>query len=223
MPLARLSYLVLVRATHDFRVGMVCNILLLGLIAAALVLVARRVRGRTSVVDAFFPLVLLNLGNWENMLWGWQLQFVIATLLVMALLAMVVAGRLPLSLPATAAIGGAIVLLPLAGGSALPMIPASILALLALVSSKGTGRGARLVACGSTALSVGLVGLYFVGWERPYWYPDNPGPRDASDLGQARVDGLGTRRRGVVDRRVSVDGAAARVGGGRARARHGER
>ena len=71
LPLPRLVNLTLLRATRDFRSTMVFDALALGALAAAAILVARRLRnGRTSVVDAFFPLLLLHLGNWDNLVWG---------------------------------------------------------------------------------------------------------------------------------------------------------
>src|SRR3990172_4597303 len=77
LPFPRLVNLVLLRATGDFRSTMVFDTLALGAVAAAMILVARSLRdGRTSVADAFFPLLLLHLGNWDNLVWGWQIQFV---------------------------------------------------------------------------------------------------------------------------------------------------
>jgi hypothetical protein len=176
LPLPRLVYLGLLHITHDFRVGMVFNVVVLTLVAALFVLASRRARGRSSIVDAFFPIVLLNLGNWENMFWGWQMQFVLATSLVLLILAVVVAARVPLTPRATLVAAGPIVLLPLVGGSALPMVPASLAALWFLCPPLREGRSRRiLIALGGTALV--LVGLYFIGWVRPSWYPDNPGPR----------------------------------------------
>ena len=86
VPVPRLVYLGLLKLWPDFRVGMVFNVVLLAAIAAAFIIFLHRVRGRSRWTDAFFPIVFLNLGNWENMGWGWQLQFVVATALVCGLL-----------------------------------------------------------------------------------------------------------------------------------------
>jgi hypothetical protein len=176
LPLPRLVYLGLLRVTHDFRVGMVFNVIVLGLVAAVLILAARRVRGRTSVVDAFFPVALLHLGNWENMVWGWQMQFVISTALVLVILAVLVAGRAPLS-PATILLAAApLLLLPLVGGSGLPMVPAAIGGLGVLILTREAQPGRRIFIASAVA-SLVILAVYFVGWERPSWYPDNPGPK----------------------------------------------
>jgi hypothetical protein len=60
-PMQKLLLVGLYRITGDVRGGMVFDVLILGALAFALILAARRVRGRSSYADAFFPLVLLNL------------------------------------------------------------------------------------------------------------------------------------------------------------------
>jgi hypothetical protein len=70
LPFPKLVWLGLLRVTgYDFRAGMYCNVLLLGALALVLILAARKLRGRTSYADAFFPLILLHWGHWENLLW----------------------------------------------------------------------------------------------------------------------------------------------------------
>ena len=92
LPLPRLVNLALLRATGDFRSTMVFDTLALAAVAAGMILVARRFRdGRTSLADAFFPLLLLHLGNWDNLVWAWQIQFVLPTVLACALLLVIVA------------------------------------------------------------------------------------------------------------------------------------
>src|SRR5688572_17992590 len=75
IPFPRLILLGLLKVTHgDFRSGMLFNIIILAALALAMMYVARHLRGgRTSFADAFFPIALLHLGNWENLFWGWQL------------------------------------------------------------------------------------------------------------------------------------------------------
>ena len=97
LPLPRLLNLALLSTTADFRSTMIFDALALGAVAAGMILVARALRGgRTSVADAFFPLLLLHLGNWDNLVWGWQIQFVLPTALACAFLLVIVArGDLP--------------------------------------------------------------------------------------------------------------------------------
>ena len=59
LPLPRLVNLAILRTTGDFRWTMVFDTLAVGAVAAAMILLARRLRGgRTSLADAFFPLLL---------------------------------------------------------------------------------------------------------------------------------------------------------------------
>src|SRR5262245_39407032 len=50
---------------------------LLAGVSALLVLAAQKARGGASYADAFLPIVLLNLGHHENLLWAIQLTYVL--------------------------------------------------------------------------------------------------------------------------------------------------
>src|SRR3954453_18745037 len=72
VPLPRLLFLGLNRLTVvDMRVTMHFDVLLMAALAAAMIAVATRLRGRSSATDAFFPLAILNCGQAANLLWGW--------------------------------------------------------------------------------------------------------------------------------------------------------
>src|SRR5919206_1760323 len=90
VPLPRLLFLALNRLTvTDFRVTMYFDLLAMAGVASAMILTARRIRGRTILADAFFALLLLNWGQAANLLWGWQLQFYASVIMAcIALLAM---------------------------------------------------------------------------------------------------------------------------------------
>ena len=53
---------------------------------------ARRVRGRTTFSDLFFPLVFLHWGHWENWLWSSQIGMVSAALLAAVLVSVAATG-----------------------------------------------------------------------------------------------------------------------------------
>jgi hypothetical protein len=183
LPLPRVLYLGLLEVVPDFRVGMVFNTLVVGALAAAAILVARHVRGgRTSFADALFPLAMLHIGHWFNLLWGWQIQFVVSVAAIFVILFVLVAAPLPVGPRAALAIGIPAALLALTGASGLPFVPAAVAAMLVLAVAVGPlGRAGaaagrvRLVLAGAAALSALAAGLYFVGYERPSWVPDNPG------------------------------------------------
>lgn len=183
IPLARLLYLGLLAPTQDFRVGMVGSTLLLAAFAAAMILVARRLRGgRTSYVDAFFPLAVLHLGNWENLVWGWQITFVVGTVAIGALLLVLVASEMPLGERSALVLAATLVALPLTGANGLVYVAAGIAAAAALVwrlrrlggAGLARGRPAAIVVGGALLAAI-VAGLYFVGYERPTWTDENPG------------------------------------------------
>ena len=175
--LPKLVYLGLLFITADFRSGMVVSALLLAALSAALILAARRIRGGTvSITDVVFPVALLHIGNWENLVWGWQLQFVLSVALTGTILVAMVRDPLPTRTTlATAAV--ALLLLPLSGANGLILT----LALAPWMLAAAAGRrhadrwGSRL-AIAAACMAVALVALYFVDYARPTWNPPSPGP-----------------------------------------------
>jgi hypothetical protein len=115
LPVSRAIYLALLALTGgDFRSGMWANLVLLGGTCLAMLLVARKLRGgRSSIYDAILPLCLLHLGHWNNVVWSWQLQFVVAFVLIGSLLLLIVVEEWPYR-PSTAVLSAlALVMLPL--------------------------------------------------------------------------------------------------------------
>jgi hypothetical protein len=184
VPLPKAIFLLLLTLTGgDFRVGMVFDTLLLGTLAGGMILVARHLRGgQISVTDAFFPIVLLHIGHWDNLLWSWEITFVLSTALTGILLLMVVVWREGPATPA-AAIAAAICLvsLPLSGGNGTIVAPAFALWSLycgllrarheaCLTNNRITG----LILISSAALALLIVVVYLFGFQRPTWYPASP-------------------------------------------------
>jgi len=180
LPLPRLVNLGLLRATGDFRSTMVFDTLMLAAVAGGMILSARRLRGgRTSLADAFFPLLLLHLGQWDNLLWAWQIQFVLPTVLVCAVLLAILAH--PASPPSGAlAVGAALAVasLPLAGANGLVLAPplAAWLVYAWWAGRRNDGPGSRAVvaAVGGVAALV-LCGVYFIGYQSSPWNGASPG------------------------------------------------
>lgn len=180
LPLPRLVNLALLRATGDFRSTMVFDTLALGAVAAAMILVARALRdGRTSLSDAFFPLLLLHLGNWDNLVWGWQIQFVLPTVLACGLLLIIVARpTLPQGWVTTA---GAVALigLPLSGANGLVFTP-TLAAWFGYAAWTRRGRhpsqpGAAGLPAAAAVLAVLLCAVYFIGYQASPWNAPSPG------------------------------------------------
>jgi hypothetical protein len=177
LPLPRLVLWGLGRLTGgDSRAGMYFNALALILLAWAFIRTSRRVRGRLGYADAFFPLALLHLGHWENLLWNFQVQFTLSTLLAGGLLTFVVRGREGLTRSHALTAGLSLVALPLCGANGLPwVVPlAGWMVFLALGRGPSGDRPGRctvgiLLTAGVAALV--LLGGYFIGFRRGESHP----------------------------------------------------
>ena len=92
-PLPRVIYLGLFRLTGDLRAGCYVSLTGISLVSAGLMRLARVIRGRASMSDAVFPLLLMHTGQGENLYMGYQLAFMLTTALAAALLAVMVRTR----------------------------------------------------------------------------------------------------------------------------------
>lgn len=174
---------VLTAAGGDFRAGMIVNIGIIAAMSAAMILVARHLRGgRTRLADAFFPLILLNLGNWENLFWSWQLTQVLPTMLACAILLVFVRFR-DLSAPVAVTIAGAcLLLLPFCGANGLVFVPIPALwmaycGFVQVRRARNSGAHSRtgIALIAVAAVAIALCGVYFFGYERPNWLPPGSG------------------------------------------------
>ncbi|MBL8859202.1 MAG: glycosyltransferase [Planctomycetes bacterium] len=161
--------------THDIRTVMYFNAALLIGLAFAMMLVARKVRGRTSLVDVVFPFLWLHTGNSENLLMGFQIALTLPTLLVSAVLLIAIAKkRAGLGPIAAIGIGVCVLMLPLCGGMGMAQSPVFVIALLSAVIAalwskrKGLKSGAALTVL-FVAGTVTLFVLYLIG----FVYPNN--------------------------------------------------
>lgn len=130
---------------YDFRAGMYFNTLALSGLALAMVLAARAVRGRCTWADAVFPLALLSWAHFENLLWSWQVGFVLSAVPIgVVLLVIVRCGDRPGG-GAIALMGACLLMLPLCGASGLllalpPAVWLGACGVADLVSPGGTRR-----------------------------------------------------------------------------------
>ena len=189
IPVPRLLTLALYRTFgFDFRVGMVFNVCVTAVLALGLIQVARRLRGRASLADAFFPLVLLNWGQGINFIWGWQVEFYLSTALAGAvLLVLATSGDRP-SLASLGTIWVLLVLLVGCGAHGVALVPglAAWLGYCGLARLRSGGPGARrdgllILAMASSALA--LVLLYFVGYSPVPYHPSTRNPLRIVDTG----------------------------------------
>jgi len=169
IPLPRLLYVGLFRLTGDVRSILLLNASLLGAVALAMILAARRIRGRSSLADAFFAVLWLHWGNELNLMFPFSFTFVLPTALSSTILLVLVTRPQPLSLRSALVVGLCALALPLCGGPGVTQAPVIVLWLLvAGWAHRNDGGGASRAA--ARALSVGgvvtaaLVTAYFIGY-----------------------------------------------------------
>ena len=181
LPLPRLVYWLLLEAVPDFRVGMVFNQLLLGLLAVVLARTAWSVRGgRSSYLDVIFPLSLLHIGHWNNLVWGWQLQFVASVFLAGLLLAEIVARPGLLDGARAARISAYTLLLTLSGANGL-LVALPVLVWLGwqaamhwVGGNPGASRRVGAMLAAAVLASLLITAAYFIGYQRPLASPPPP-------------------------------------------------
>ncbi|MBX9580224.1 MAG: hypothetical protein K2X87_07935 [Gemmataceae bacterium] len=170
IPVPKLLFVAAVKlAGNDFRAPVFMNAVLVAATAAVLARAVAKARGRWAVTDAAVPLAVMNLGQWENLLWGFQIQFFASTLLALMMLALVI-GRGFAGSPARVAAAGLVtLLLPLCGANGLALTPAFACFLLYVgVVNLRTGRRlAGGIALAAAAAGLALIPLYFQGLRPP--------------------------------------------------------
>jgi hypothetical protein len=151
----------------DFRAGMYFNVLALGGLALALVVVAKKLRGRLKFTDAVLPMACLHWGHYDNFLWCFQVGFVVPVVLTGSLLLIIVTSKSPFPTVRAFLAGVCLVLLGFCGAPGIAFVPgmACWLGYCGLHtwregSARGKRNGIAMLAFTGTALLV--VGLYFV-------------------------------------------------------------
>lgn len=180
IPAGRLLIWLLYQASGDLRATMYFNVLALSAAAAFLVRAARSLRGRLSYLDAFFPVVLLHWGHFANLLWAFQVSFILEALFACLALGIVAASRERLELRGAAALAGCLCGLTLCGASGVALVPAlaAWLGYAAIQAGRSGDRQARwnAVRIGLLALvPCALVGGYFYHYHRAAVTPRTPG------------------------------------------------
>ena len=184
MPVARLLLLAALKGSRgDYRAGGLLNMALLAAGAAGLILFARHLRGGvTDLGDAFFPLTLLNFGHSIDVLFPFQITFVLSLAFIMIAGCVLYLPRSAASPRAAAAAGVSLLLLPLSGFIGLVYVPsvAAFVGYIGFQCVRGSGAqrqrpGVGWWLIGASVCSLVLAALYFVGYQHPAWNPPNPG------------------------------------------------
>jgi hypothetical protein len=174
--LPRLIMVGLFWLTHDFRTAMYLNLSLLAMAAASMILLARRLRGRSSPTDAVLPIALLHTGQAEDLLLGFALNPLLAVWISYGLIrtAATLTGR-----PGSGVIlrtGLWLLALPLCGGMGVVMVPALALWLVGWMisgwwSGHRAGRLQTAIGLATILACSSLVALYLYGYQRPSHHP----------------------------------------------------
>jgi hypothetical protein len=182
IPLPKLILLALLSLSGgDFRAGMFFNVFAMGTLALGMIWVVRGVRGWTSCSDAFFPLILLQGGQYANFTWCFTVQLTVTMTLTGGLLLIVVArSARDTGLPTIILAGICLVALPLCGGGGLPYVPPlalwlGFLGMLKWWSGTPRGRSYALVSIILATTAILLVLVYFFGYEKVPYHLSSPG------------------------------------------------
>jgi hypothetical protein len=163
----------------DFRAALYLNAGLLSAAAASAIILARSVRGWSSVVDVVLPLSILTLGQWECLLVGFALNLMMTSLISWRLISIVgLSTKLPGWWPCLR-IGGLLVVLPLCGGSGIAMLPPLVLWLACHVawglwSGRDPGPSGRAICLGLLMTTSAIMTWYLSGYVRSTHIPTAP-------------------------------------------------
>jgi hypothetical protein len=160
----------------DFRVARYANLVLLALMAAAMLLLVRRLRGCFRPTDAVLPLAILNIAQAETLMIGFAMNLVLSSFIAVALIIGVGICRERDGRAPTRFFGLSVVLLPLTGGSGMAILPPLALWLAGDTawgwwSGRRPAARDRAVGLGSLLTASIFVALYLHGYHRPAWHP----------------------------------------------------
>jgi hypothetical protein len=168
---------------NDFRVGMYFNVITVGSLAFAMILLTKRLRGHLEYSDAFFPLLLLNWAQGVNFIWSWQIEFFSSTALAASVLLIIVHRGVRPTVRSAILIGICLFLLAMCGAHGVALLPALALwiAYFGVRCWRSPGRWAKrdgAIIVGIAVLVLLFAGLYFVGYQRLPYHPRSFGFRE---------------------------------------------
>ena len=166
---------------NDFRMARYANVGLLSMMAASMLLLARRLRGSARVTDAVLPLAILNIGQIESLMIGFAMNLILTSSIAIGLIVVVALDRLRDGKLPAMCLGLSLVLLPLCGGSGLVMLPPLALWLAGFLawgwwSGRKPAAGTRAVGLALLLAGLAVTALYLRGYARPPHHPLPPSP-----------------------------------------------
>lgn len=155
-PLFKLAYLGVGRAAgFDFRAGAMVNVALLAAVSLAMIVAAARLRGRPSELDVIIPILWMHWGHYTNLIWGFQLFYVLPTALVGVALLVVASSRERISIGAAVMTTICLLVAALSGGPGIFYVPplAAWLAYAGALRWRDGGPGSRRAGAAVVALA----------------------------------------------------------------------
>jgi hypothetical protein len=164
---------------NDFRMARYANVALLSIMAAAMLLLARKLRGSARATDVVLPLSILNVAQAESLMIGFAMNLVLTSMIAVGLIVSTGLARRRGGSMMAMGFGVSLVLLPLCGGSGLVMLPPLALWLAGYLacgwwSGQKPGAWIRAIGLGLLVAGVGVVALYLHGYVRPPHHPLPP-------------------------------------------------
>ena len=197
-PLPRAIYLSLFRLTGNLRIGCFISLAGMSLLALGWMSLAARIRGRPSICDAVFPLLLMHPGQGENLYMGYQMCFMLMAVLACMLMWVMVKfnGQDAFRRAVAATLVGWLLLLCGAGGLAYGVAAAAWVALLAIRGGmKLWQRGLLLSLVAMTPL---YIAICFQDYVRPGHHPPSAGMYESLRVGlQAQSMAFGPSATGL--------------------------
>lgn len=171
--LPKLGYLGLLWCSGgNFKSVQYFNAICLCVLSLGLIVTAAAARGRVRITDAFFPAALLGSNHIVNLLWSFQIAFILPTALACALLMIIAHSRGPVKASMVLLAGITILMLPLCGASGLLLTPGFTLWLLLCAWRSWRDQEARRIWPCALAIvfslaNVGMILFYLWGYHQP--------------------------------------------------------
>ena len=151
------------------------DVAILVVAAGVLLAAARTIRGRVHFADAFVPLVVLTVGQHENLLWAFQVGFILPVAIELTILSILMTSGLALTPRRIGILGFLTASLPLCGMPGVVVaFPLAVwffaAGVEAILCKRGNAIAIAHALAGSIVLAV--LGAYFVGYVKPMHHPD---------------------------------------------------
>src|SRR5262249_16016070 len=140
------------------------NVCAMGILAFGMIMVAKRVRGRASYADAFFPLALLHWGMPDILFLSVLLCYVVPAVLAGILLLVIVGRGTQITLCSAVVAGICLIPLPLCGFGGMVFVPLPVVWLGYVGIHKWCSAQPSDVRFGSLILVFVVFGLLEVGY-----------------------------------------------------------